>query len=367
MSPGIGGRDTARQHTRWRRTARIVSMVAGLLVAGGTACSGPAPASPGTTAGGPPRSQYVALADAVIAHGAHVWVEADLVKAWQAGTVRYRQVLDTVVAFAARPGVLGVKVADELGYHDGLDAGHALDFLTTTSAALHSALPDRKVLIDVIVPSLGCLSWESAAGKASPGARGWAAAPPDARAGMRECSQREDAKNPGATLAAVDSYVARGGIDVLDLSAGLRADSEYTAWRTTRDTAMTAIWVEASRRWGGHVTLQARKALAHPGLYGRPAAAAERDVHTFVDIPLAHGAAAVDIWSWSQTYQSTTYRLTDPGLADNPLIVALRARREKGADLWTHMTPSSLQRGVQADVAAATALFGTVLVTSGTG
>jgi hypothetical protein len=115
------------------------------------------------------------------------------------------------------------------------------------------------------------------------------------------------------------------------------------------------------------VTLQARKALAHPGRYTGSAQTAERDVHTFVDIPLAHGAKAVDIWTWSQPYQHETYQLTDPGLADNALIAALQSRRAKGAHLWTHMSPSSLQRGVEQDVTAATAIFDAVLVASGTG
>jgi type IV pilus biogenesis protein CpaD/CtpE len=69
-----------------------------------------------------PRQPYVQLADAVVAHGAQAWVEADLVKAWLAGSDRYNHVLDVVVAFASRPGIAGVKIADELGYGDGLDA-----------------------------------------------------------------------------------------------------------------------------------------------------------------------------------------------------------------------------------------------------
>ena len=314
-----------------------------------------------------PRAPYVALADAVVAHGAQVWVEVDLVKAWQAGPARYREVLDVVANFAARPGVVGVKIADELGYNDGTDGSSALAFLKETTAELHRRVPGRKVLIDVVVPEFGCLAWQGDPSVGQAASRAWAAVAPAARTEMQACAKGEADKNPGSTLARVDSYVQQGGIDVLDLSAGLRSDAQYPTWGTTRDDAMTAIWDEASRRWGGHVTLNARKALAHPGAYDQPAATADRDVHTFVDIPLAHGASAVDIWTWSQNYQGGTYLLTNPGLADNALVAALRARRAKGAVLWTHMTPSSLQRGVAQDVAAATAIFGAILVTAGTG
>ncbi len=331
-----------------------------------------------------PRQPYLELADSVVAHGAQAWVEADLVKAWLEGPDRYRHVLDIVVAFASRPGIAGVKIADELGYGDGLDAAKALAFLKQTTAALHARLPGRRVLADIVVPEFGCLDWQhgSDAPSTSPpstsppstsasGATAGAATTPSSTASVvasqRTCAQVQRAKYPGATLAAVDAEIAHGGLDVVDLSAGLREDGQYVAWGTTRDVAMAAIWDEASRRWSGEVTLQARKALAHPGRYTGSAQTAERDVHTFVDIPLAHGAKAVDIWTWSQPYKGGTYQLTDPGITDNPLIAALRSRRAKGAHLWTHMSPSSLQRGVGPDVTAATAIFDAVLVASGTG
>jgi hypothetical protein len=316
-----------------------------------------------------------------VAHGAQAWVEADLVKAWRTGPDRYQQVLDVVVAFASRPGVAGVKIADELGYGDGLDATQALAFLKETTAALHARLPaGRRVLADILVPELGCLDWQrqapatGAEGTPSPSAipsSVSATSPPAPSATVvaseRTCGEIQRAKYPGATLEAVDAEIAHGGLDVVDLSAGLREDGQYLAWGTTRDAAMTAIWDEASRRWGGEVTLQARKALAHPGRYTGSAQTAERDVHTFVDIPLAHGAKAVDIWTWSQPYKGGTYQLTDPGITDNPLMAALRSRHTKGAHLWTHMSPSSLQRGIEPDVAAATSVFDAVLVASGTG
>ena len=307
-----------------------------------------------TTAQSTPRPQYVALAEAVVAQHAAAWVETDLLAAWLKGPSRYGAVLSTVTQLADRPGIGGVKIADELGYDDGTDPATALAFLKATTAALHARLPGRKVLVDLIVPELGCLGWQGAdAGEAN--------------SSRTDCATREVSQNPAASLAVVDSYVAQGGLDVIDLSPGLRSSSEYAAWGTTRDEAMAAVWDEASRRWGGMVRLQARKALAHPGRYEGTAADAAAEVRTFVDIPLAHGAKAVDIWAWSQPYKGGTYTITDPGLRPNPLVEALRTRRARGAQLWTHMTPSSLQVGLEADVTAMLTMFGTVFVASGTG
>ncbi|GAB3062787.1 hypothetical protein GCM10027053_26530 [Intrasporangium mesophilum] len=346
-----------------RSMVRRALATCGLVLAlSSAACSSPGgAAAPRGSATATVRPQYVALADAVVAQHGSVWVETDLLKAWRSGPARYETVLSTVSSLANRPGVAGVKIADELGYDDGTDPGTVLTFLKATTAALHSRLHGRKVLVDFIVPELGCLSWQRS-GAASATADAGSTSSPEA-----ECGAREIAKNPAASLAAVDSYVAKGGLDVIDLSPGLRSDAEYAAWGTTRDAAMAAVWDEASRRWGGMVRLQARKALAHPGPYAGTPATAEADVRTFVDIPLAHGAKAVDIWTWSQPYKGATYTITDPGLQPNPLVEALRSRRARGVDLWTHMTPSSLQSGLQADVESALTLFSTVFVASGTG
>ena len=344
------------------------ALVGGLLVLSAAAC---------TTAGGanPPgpvparstaRPQYVALAEAVVAQDATAWVETDLLAAWLEGPARYEAVLATVNQLADRPGVGGVKIADELGYDDGTDPATALAFLKATTAALHARLPGRKVLIDVIVPQLGCLGWQREAAPTQAGVGG-AEAIDTVSSSRTECAAREVSNNPATSLSAVDAYVAQGGLDVMDLSAGLRSSAEYAAWGTTRDEAMAAAWDEASRRWGGTVRLQARKALAHPGRYDGTAADAAADVRTFVDIPLAHGAKAVDIWAWSQPYKGGTYTIMDPGLQPNQLVEALRTRRERGAELWTHMTPSSLHVGLEADVKEALTMFGTVFVASGTG
>ena len=254
-----------------------------------------------------PRAPYIGMVDMVAAQRAKVWVEVDLVKAWETGPQRYADVLNIAVKLAARRGVVGIKIADELGYHDGLDTPErARAFLAQASRDIRSRLPGTKILVDMVVPQFGCLAWASE------------------QAERLSCANSAAETSPAATIDAVDTYLAAKTFDVFDLSAGLLDQTTYRAWGTTRDQAMLAVWKEAVRRqWGALVTLQARKAMAHPGPYQGTAAQAEADLHTFVDIPLANGAKAVDIWAWRQMYQGSMYRLYDPGLRTNPAWLAV--------------------------------------------
>ncbi len=295
-------------------------------------------------------SPYVTLATSLVAHGVDVWVETDMVKAYLAGPQRYRQVLAISLDLARRKGVRGIKIADELGYHDGTTRETAHALVVKAAHDIHAAQPSTKVLIDVVVPELGCLSWK-----------------PAPTSGMQVCGASARVRDPAASLAAIDSYVATGALDVLDLSPGLGDEAFYAQQGTSRDGAMRLAWREAVRRWGGRVTLQARKALARPGPYPYTTLQAEADVHTYVDIPLAEGAHAVDIWTWSQTYQGQVVTITDPGGRPNALTRALQERRLKGAKLWTHMTPSSLQVDLGRDVTNVSAQFDAVFVAAGTG
>ena len=301
-----------------------------------------------------PRMPYIDMVDRIAARQTKVWIEVDLVRAWQAGSQRYSDVLNIALKLASRPGVVGIKIADELGYHDGIDTpAQARTFLAQASKDIRSRLPGTKILIDMVVPQLGCLAWVVESSTESE---------------RRDCAIAQGNTSPAATIDAVGGYLRSKAIDVLDLSAGLQDASRYDSWKTTPDKAMREIWTEVIRRqWGVLVTLQARKALAHPGSYQGGTAQAERDLRTFVDIPLANGARAVDIWTWSQPYKGTTYRLSDSGLRTNPLIAGLARRRAAGDQLFTHMTPSSLGVSVGTDVRAAAAIFTDVFVAAGAG
>jgi hypothetical protein len=293
--------------------------------------------------------RYAGLVDALRSKGTGVWIESDVVKAYQAGPARYHQVLGIDLSLARRPGVAGIKIADELGYNDGTTREQAAAVVRQAVRDIHTASPGTKVLIDVVVPELGCLSWT-----------------PTSTPSMRMCGANAVTANPGASIAAVDGYAA-SGVDVIDLSAGLQDESWYVAQGTSADAAMRQCWREAVRRWGSRVTLQARKALAHPGPYPGDDAQAQAEVHTYVDIPLAEGAKAVDIWTWAQKYQGQLVTLTDPGGAPNALTRALQERRKKGARLWTNMTPSTYQVDRAHDILAVASQFDVVLVAAGTG
>jgi hypothetical protein len=327
---------------------------AGPATTGSSSRTGPAATASATTDPVPaqPGATYVAAIEAVVAQGARVWVEADLVKRWLQGRAAFESALNVVVALAGLPGVDGVKIADELGYHDGLkDPAAAQAFLDAASRGIRERRPNTKILIDVVIPELGCL----------PGSSGLGVWP-----GL--CAARQRQADPTATLSAVDGYLRSGDIDVIDISAGLRPDTEYQNVGVSRDDAMRLAWAEIERRgWAKLVRLQARKALAHPGAYAGDAASAERDLHTFVDIPLSMGAQAVDVWTWRQTYQGQIVRLMNPGLVDNPLWDGLRLRRQGGEKLWTHMTPSSLEIGLSRDVTEMTQVMSAVFVAAGTG
>jgi len=278
----------------------------------------------------------------------------DLVKAWLQGGTRYADAVSIAVKLASRPGVVGIKIADELGYHPGIDTPErAQEFLGQVSRDIRSRLPGTKILIDMIVPQLGCLAWVVA---------------PASELERRACAIAQGIAHPAAAMSAVDGYLRSRTVDVLDLSAGLRDTAQYDRWKTTSDEAMRAIWTEAiHRQWGTLVALQARKAMAHAGSYEGGTAKAEQDLRTYVDIPLANGAQAVDIWTWSQPYKGTTYRLFDPALRTNSLIAGLARRRAAGDHLFTHMTPSSLEVDAGTDVPAATAIFTGVFVAAGAG
>jgi hypothetical protein len=201
-----------------------------------------------------------------------------------------------------------------------------------------------------VVPELGC-------------------APGDRRAARYHdaCVQRARQRYPGATVAVVDALVASGTVDVVDLSTGLLDPQQYVDWGITREEAQRAAWREVARLgWSKHVRVHARKAMAVP-LPFTTADEAAAAVPTYVDVPVAGGAQAVDIWTWCQQYDGAKVGLMDRHLRPNALWQALLARRTRGVDLLTHFTPSQLQRGLDADLAVIATVFSGVFVAAGTG
>lgn len=288
------------------------------------ASSGPAGPSSGPTDPPGAADPYVHLAELLHRRGVQVWFEADLVKAWLAGPTAFRQLVARLGTLSHVPGVVGFKIADELGYHDGITSpARATAFLTAARTALHRAAPGAQLLIDMVVPELGCLPWLDASG--------------------RTCAAQARATSPATSVAAVTGYLRAGLVDRLDLSTGLLDPSAYAARGLTIDAAQRAAWTEVDRLgWGSLTTLQARKALAAPGGYQGSAAQASADVRLYVGIPAAAGAGSVDIWTWRQPYDGATVSLLAPSLAPNPLWQALARLRGGPTGLLTHMTPSQM-------------------------
>jgi hypothetical protein len=299
-----------------------------------------------------PISRYAAATDAAGRHGLRVWIETDLRKRWFAGPKSFDEGVRRVAQLAQRPGVVGVKVVDEIGYADGLRTpAEVTAFLHATGTALHKAIPGKLILVDMIVPELGCMPGQS------PPLR-WATI----------CAARARGAYPQLSLPAVDGYVASGDFDALDLSTSILPPRTYAGWGSDEITAQRLAWQEVGRRgWDRRVTLHARRALAHSGSYRETAKATDDELRTFLDVPLAGGARAVSVWTWRQLYEGQIRRLLDPGLRPNALWLGLRERRAAGAVLFTHFTPSSVEVGLDADLAALASVFTDVYIAAGTG
>lgn len=298
----------------------------------------------------PPRNPYEAGIDAAARHGLTVWVEVDMPAAWRAGPQRWNQTLAYVATLARRPGVAGVKIADELGYRDGLrDVAEVVRFLNAAKAALDRVAPGKRIMADFYVSDAGCLPGSTSA---------W----------TRACAREFRTRHPRCTLDAVDRYIRTGTLDVVDYAPEIITDGEYDGGTVDPDQAMRAAWREATRRgWDRTVTLYGRLAPAFPDSYPHDRRYAERTLHNELDVPFAMGARAVDVWTWQQHYDGRIHHLIDPGLRPNPLWRALLERRARGARLFTHVDPTIVDQGLDADLTVLKTVFSDIFVMPGLG
>ena len=325
----------------------LVALVAVLVL---SACSGDvtqrtAPTVPAVTRGPVAASTsgdpYLDLARTLHDRGVDVWFEADLVKRWLEGPAALDKAVARLGELAQEVPVAGFKIADELGYDDGITSvAQATAFLRDSRAALRRVAPDAQVLVDVLVPQLGC---------------------PDA--GCRADAARA---HPAATVAAVTSYLKAGLLDRVDLSTGL-LDRSVGAMQADQQHA----WAEVNTLgWRDLTVLQARKALATPNGSPDDTEQARDDARTYIDLPVQGGATAVDIWTWRQSYQGRLVGILGTDLTPNPLWRELVRRKGSGTVLFTHMTPSVLTTdpvalGRECDLVAE--VFSAVFVAAGTG
>ncbi len=295
---------------------------------------------------------YESMARTLHQLGVQVWFETDLVAAWREGPTAFDQVLQRLGTLASVPGVRGFKVADELGYNDGLTSGaEATAFLRDADAGLARVAPHAQLLIDVVVPELGCLAWTSK--------------------GSQSCADEQRAKHPAASEAAVSAYLRAGLVDRLDLSTSLLDEWTYRGWHLGQAQAQAEAWKHVrSLGWQHETVLQARKALADVGGYQGSTIQASHDVRTFVSVPVSGGAQAVDVWTWRQPYDGHTVSLLDDRLEPNPLWRSLDVQRRAGVHLFTHITPSMLlptKAQQTREYARVAEMFDAVFVAAGTG
>ncbi|MEP7088467.1 MAG: hypothetical protein ABI776_00060 [Nocardioidaceae bacterium] len=320
----------------------------------GSSAGGEAGATQGADPSGVSRltgDPYADLARRLHARGVGIWFEIDLVARWREGPQAFAEGLDRLRKLSSVPGVRGFKVADELGYDDGItSAAEATDFLRAVRSGLRS-VPHARVLIDVVVPELGCLGWTGY--------------------GSRSCTDEARAKHPAASVAAVTGYLREGLVDRLDLSTSLLDEWTYQGWGTSQGQAQAAAWRHVrDLGWARLTALQSRKALADAGGYQGSPQQAARDVRTFVELPSAGGAQAVDVWTWRQEYDGRTVSLLDGTLTSNPLWARLVASHRAGVRLFTHITPSLLlPTGAERarEYARVAQAFDAVFVAAGTG
>jgi hypothetical protein len=341
------------------------TVVALVMLAGLTAAAGDEARARATAAAGRPAyptyptvpmvaaaSKFQSAVDSAHAHGLRVWLESDLVSRWKAGADQFNTAIGQLAALAVRPGVVGIKIADELGGKDGLSREELLAFLRDSRAALHANAPGKLILIDIIGYQLGC----------APGLA-------KVRRQSAACEAKERIVHPAVTLGTIDAIVASGYVDVLDLTTNMSEPAVYQSWGISRAQAEGAAFAEAHRRgWDTRVRLQTRKALAFPTQQIPDPTTAAALVPDFVDVPVSMGVRAVDIWTFSQNYAGNQVHLIDPGLRANALWNALLVRHQDGDELFTHYSPSVVYGpSVDADMQAISSVFTDVFCAAGTG
>ena len=249
--------------------------------------------SSGGAAGLTSSDPYLRTAAQLRSRDVRVWFEIDLVAWWLDGPTMFQRAVQRMAELARFQDTVGFKVADELGYHDGLTTkAQVLAFLRATRSALARVAPRAEVLVDAMVPELGCLRDYGSFGAT--------------------CARNTRATSPGASIDTVSTYLRAGLVDRLDLSVGLLCVGLPCRGLTLRQANCKAGRVDALG-WSAMTWLQSRKALAMDGGY-RHAHTARGPWSFTSTYRSGAGANAVDIWTWRQPYQGRTVSLLAPDL-----------------------------------------------------
>ncbi|MEV6986492.1 hypothetical protein AB0M95_35260 [Sphaerisporangium sp. NPDC051017] len=272
--------------------------------------------------------------------GMRVWIESELAPAWQAGKDQFNAAVAALAAQANRPGVVGVKFAQDLGYWGFKTADDVRRFVSDSSTALRAAMPaDKQLAVDVFVPELGC-------GVSQP------------------CQAALRTQYPLITRANVEKYVLTGDVDHVNVTSGLFA-SEYAKWKITPDKALRNQWIAVrARTWDTRVHIGAREVgLAHSGPAKLTAQQAEAAAKLRVDLPLQAGVQTIMLWTHRQNWDGTTWRLLDEGLKTNTLWKALQARKALGR-LAVTFNASDPEREITQDLTKLAEVFNEIYIHS---
>ncbi len=181
------------------------------------------------------------------------------------------------------------------------------------------------------------------------------------------CAAQARGEYPQLALDKFDTYLQNHLVDTLDLSTGLLTDKTYQRMGRRRgDRAANGLAGGAQAGLGQGRAAAGPQGARAPGQVQR-APTPTQTVATFIDIPKNQGAVAVDVWTWRQKYQGDIYRLLDPGLQPNSLWASLQQRRASGAVLFTHLSPQSVEVGLDADLKVLSEVFTDLFVAAGTG
>ncbi|MFD1120427.1 hypothetical protein ACFQ3A_39160, partial [Sphaerisporangium aureirubrum] len=288
----------------------------------------------------PPDDATGKAAAAAVKLNMRVWIEGELAPAWQAGKDQFDAAVAQMAAQASRPGVAGVKFAQDLGYWGFKTATDVRRFVKDSSAALRAAMPaGRQLAVDVVVPEMGC-------------------------GASQTCQTALRGKYPLITRANVEKYVLTGDVDHVNVSSGLFA-SEYSKYKITPDKALRNQWIGVrARGWDTRVHIGAREVgLAHSGANKLTAAQAEAAAKLRVDLPLQAGVQTVMLWTHRQNWDGTTWRLLDQGLASNTMWKALQNRKGLGR-LAVTFDASDPEKSITSDLSKLAEVFSVIYIHS---
>ncbi|MFI6496757.1 hypothetical protein [Nonomuraea typhae] len=269
--------------------------------------------------------------------GLRIWVENDLADDYRAGEAQFRAAVSKLVAAAGRPGVVGVKFADYLGFRDFTSAAQVKKFVSEATAALRAKLPGKRLAMGVVVPELGCGSSQA-------------------------CVTDMRSRYPVVTRSRVDDYIRTSGVDRVYVASGLFGKS-YGTFKVTLDgqestitpaIAAQAQWMAVKALgWDAVVQVGSREYGLTHGDQSSPwgAERAQAEVDARVGNAIGLGAQTVTLWGHRISYDADHRRILDAGLQPNEVWKALIAKgmRERLSVLFD---PANPEVSVSADIGA---------------